>query len=48
MYGSWTENAVLWRNILGFIWDIKSVLMIIITEFENKVDVKVIYLSGYV
>ena len=24
MYGSWAENVVLWRNFLGFIWDIKS------------------------
>ena len=22
MYGSWTENVVLWKKILEFIWDI--------------------------
>ena len=22
MYGSWTENKVLWRNFLGIIWDL--------------------------
>ena len=28
MYGSWTENVVLWRIFLGFIWDILNVLKI--------------------
>ena len=37
MYGSWTENVVLWRNFIGFIWD---ALMMYITEFEHKVDVQ--------
>jgi len=28
MYGSWTENVVLWRNFfLGYIWDLQNVLM---------------------
>ena len=27
MYSSWTENVIFWRNFLGFIWDIKNVLM---------------------
>ena len=27
MYGSWIKNVVLWRTFLGFIWDIKNVLM---------------------
>ena len=27
MYGSWTENVVLWRHFLGFIWDVLNVLM---------------------
>ena len=40
MYDSWTKNVVLWRNFLGFIWDMQNVLMIIITEFERKVDLQ--------
>ena len=27
MYDCWTDNAVLWRNVLGFIWDMLNVLM---------------------
>ena len=27
MYGSWTENVVLWRNFWGFISDLENVLM---------------------
>ena len=26
MYGGWTENAVLLRHFLGFIWDLSNVL----------------------
>ena len=40
MYSSWTENVVLLRNFSGFIWDIENVLMMLITEFERKVDVQ--------
>ena len=38
MYGSWTENVVLWRYFLGFICDIKNVLVMLIAEFESKVN----------
>ena len=40
MYGTWTKNEVLWRNLLGFIWDmnIKRFTDFIITKFEPKVD----------
>ena len=23
MYGSWTENVILWRYFLGFMWHVK-------------------------
>ena len=38
MYGGWIEYAVLWTNSLGFIWDIKTFLRGIITEFDRKVE----------
>ena len=39
MYGSKIDNVVLWRNFLGFIWDmIKGFKWCIITKFEHKVN----------
>ena len=33
MYGSWTDNVILWRNfLLGFNWHF--------TDFERKVDIQ--------
>ena len=28
MYGSWTEDVILWSNFLGFIWEILNVLLV--------------------
>ena len=40
MYGSWTENVVLWRNVLEFIWDIQNVLIIYLGCYVLKNDDK--------
>ena len=40
MHGGWTEITVLWRNALGFVWDIP--------EFEHKVDTQNHQLGGYI
>ena len=48
MYGSWTENVVLWRNFLGFIWGIKKHFNDeLLLKLSAKSTFKFIHLGGY-
>ena len=38
MYGGWTEIAVLFRNILGFIWDIFDVFTVHISSLRVQIQ----------
>ena len=38
MYGSWTENEVLWRNVLGIIWDLWDVFTVHICSARSQVQ----------
>jgi len=38
MYGSWTESEVLWRNILGIIWDLWDVFKVHICSVRAQIQ----------
>ena len=38
MYGSWTENVVLWRNFLGIILDQWDVFMVYICSARAQIQ----------
>ena len=38
MYGSWTENVVLWRNFLGIIWDLWDVFTVHICSARAQIQ----------
>ena len=38
MYDSWTESEVLWRNILGIIWDLWDVFMVHICSVKAQIQ----------
>ena len=46
MYGSKTENVVLWRNCLGFIWDNFKKYYIVTTKNVKKLYTKLIRCLG--